>query len=233
MLGSKIKLKTGAGIGSGVSAGSLKTASAISATLQTVTDTAGNNSALAISSAAVNIGSGTITNNGTLTVKGAGANIVSFRNAANAEVASIANPGHLQTTADITTSSATAQFKINDTKLGRGGADGVFQMMNNAENDFTRLIFGANSATGVSIRKSGTGIVFSLGNASANASVLAKDYTSDNLSAGTLTTARPMRFGDRATITEAGFIALGLNRQIAIEHNGVIYYIPVSTTLIP
>ncbi len=57
--------------------------------------------------------------------------------------------------------------------------------------------------------------------------------TSGNLSGGTLTTARPFKVGDRASITEAGLTALGLTRQIAIEHNGVIYYVPVSQALIP
>ena len=189
----------------------------VSASIQVLQDPSGNSLPIGVSTTSVNIGTGTITNNGILTVKGSGANVASFRNSANAEIASIANAGHIQGTADITTSSNTGQLKISDTKLGRGGADGIFQMMNFAENDFTRLIFGLNSASGVSIRKSGTGIVFSLGNASANCSVTAKDYTSDNLSGGTLATAQPFKVGNRGSITEAGLNALGLTIQIAIE----------------
>lgn len=205
----------------------------VSASLQTLQDPGNNSLPIAVSTSAVTFGTGTITSNGVVTIKGAGANVVSFRNVSNVEIASIVNAGHIQGTADVLTSSATGQFKINDTKLGRGGADGIFQMMNNAENDFTRLIFGANSATGVSIRKSGTGIIFSLGNASANASVAAKDYTSDNLSAGTLNTARPIKFGDRGAVTEASYVAMGLNTQIAVELNGTVYYIPAASAIIP
>jgi hypothetical protein len=223
MLGSKIKLKTGAGIGSGVSAGSLKTASAISATLQTVTDTAGNNSALAISSAAVNIGSGTITNNGTLTIKGSGGNSLSVRNSSNVETNSISSNG---------------LFFSNGIAWNSGGrvlpnGDGIIIFYNSGANNFNRIQLGGQTAAEPAISKNGAGISITDATGTARASLLAKDYTSDNLSSGTLTTARPIKFGDRATITEAGFIALGLNRQIAIEHNGVIYYIPVSTTLIP
>lgn len=205
----------------------------VSASLQTLQDPGNNSLPIAVSNSAVTFGTGTITSNGVVTIKGAGSNVISFRNSSNVEIASILNAGHIQGTADVLTSSATGQFKINDTKLGRGGADGIFQMMNNAENDFTRLIFGANSTSGVSIRKSGTTIVFSLGNASANISITAKDYTSDNLSTGILNTARPFKVGDRGSITEASFVAMGLNTQIAVELNGTVYYIPAASSIIP
>jgi hypothetical protein len=246
MLGSKIKLKTGAAIGAG-SAGSLKTASAISATLQTVTDTAGNNSALQLSSAAVGfapggssvgsinasgfiIGAGTITQDATVTFKSLGGNIASFRNTSNVRVGYIENNG-LAVFASIVSQSG---FSIgNGVNNIFSISDGVIRLTDTATTNFTRLIFGSNDTNGVSLVKNTTTIRAMLGNGSALTAFEASQFTSSNLSAGTLTTARPMRFGDRATITEAGFIALGLNRQIAIEHNGVIYYIPVSTTLIP
>lgn len=54
--------------------------------------------------------------------------------------------------------------------------------------------------------------------------------TSGNLSSGALTTAAAFRVGSRAAITEAGLTALGLTVQIAIEHNGTVYYVPVSAS---
>lgn len=234
MLGSKIKLKTGSAIGS-VSAGSLKTASAISATLQTVTDTAGNNSALQLSSAAVNIGSGTITNNGTLTIKGTGGNIASFRTSSNVERIAIESDGTVRCSGNINGSIIYGTILATGSGLSfiRSSTAGIIEVLDNTLINFNRINFGGSSVSEPAIKKNGSGISIRTATDSANASLTAKDYTSDNLSAGTLITARPVRFGDRATITEAGFIALGLNRQIAIEHNGVVYYIPVSTTLIP
>lgn len=246
MLGSKIKLKTGAAIGAG-SAGSLKTASAISATLQTVTDNAGNNSALQLANNAIGfspsgtsigfinasglvIGGVVVTQNGAITIKGLGGNILNLRNSVNVQVANIDNNGGL-TAASLTS--------VGNIGLGSGTnnfinvSDGVMRLTNAAVNNYTRLILGTNDTSGVSIAKSGTNMRFSLGNDSALTSIFSKDYTSDNLTAGTLTTARPVRFGDRASITEAGFVALNLTRQIAIEHNGIVYYIPASLALIP
>jgi hypothetical protein len=56
------------------------------------------------------------------------------------------------------------------------------------------------------------------------------DFLSANLTAGSLTTARVFRVGDKGTITTLN--DLGLNAQIAVEHNGNVYYIPCSTSLI-
>jgi hypothetical protein len=228
MLGSKIKLKTGSAIGP-VSAGSLKTASAISASLQTVTDTAGNNSALQLSSAAVNIGSGTITNNGTLTIKGAGSNILSLRNSSNVEIATLSNSGIFTCNTSITTNEIYLQggFQAIYNNTGR------ILLSNSSFNNFDILQFGATDATKPALFVNGANLECKLANKSALTAFSASQFTSSNLSAGTLTTARPVKFGDRATITEAGFIALGLSRQIAIEHNGVVYYIPCSLTVIP
>ena len=71
---------------------------------------------------------------------------------------------HVNAGGDIVTSSATAQLKINDTKLGRGGADGVFVMMNNAENGFARLCFGGITSAFSAIKSNGTTIDFVLAN---------------------------------------------------------------------
>jgi hypothetical protein len=71
---------------------------------------------------------------------------------------------HVNAGGDIVTSSATAQLKINDTKLGRGGADGVFVMMNNAENGFGRLCFGGITSAYSAIKSNGTNIDFVLAN---------------------------------------------------------------------
>lgn len=59
----------------------------------------------------------------------------------------------------------------------------------------------------------------------------ADNFLSANLSAGTIPTARRMRFGDKAAITDAALVALGYDTQIAVEHNATVYYIPCSTTL--
>lgn len=251
MLGSKIKLKTGSGSGS-TSAGSLKTASAISATLQTVTDNAGNNSALQLSSAAIGfapagssvgsinasgliIGSGTITQNGALTVKGLGGNIASFRNSSNVERVAIESDGTIRCVGNINAAILYGTLIAPGAGLSfiRCNTPGIIELVDSTLLNFDRLNFGGSSVNEPAIKKNGSGISVRTATDSALASFSSKDYTSGNLSSGTLTTARPIKFGDRATITEAGFIALGLNRQIAIEHNSVIYYIPVSTTLIP
>ena len=71
---------------------------------------------------------------------------------------------HVNSSGDITTSSSTGQLKINDTKLGRGGADGIFVMMNNAENGFGRLCFGGTTSAYSAIKSNGTTIDFVLAN---------------------------------------------------------------------
>lgn len=295
MEGNKISLRSGSQFGA-LSAGNLKTASAISGTLQTVTDQAGNNSALAISSAFIratgsgvssggglvlgslasgygaiwssaiatpsitnygltlssgetnlnttgsidfkisnvsnaqidssgfSIGSGTLTKNGALTIKGAGSNILSLRNSANVEVAYLTN---------------TSFFAAQIIGVGLGNinilapANGVLNLTNASGTSFDRMTLGGTTVNEPAIKKNGSGISIRTGTDSALASFSSSDYTSGNLSSGTLATARPVKFGDRGTITEAGFVALGLDRQIAIEHNSVIYYIPVSQTIIP
>ena len=63
-----------------------------------------------------------------------------------------------------------------------------------------------------------------------NGRVKGSDLLSNDLTSGSLTTAKPIKFGDKATITDAGLTALGLDAQIAIEHNGQVYYVPVSTS---
>jgi hypothetical protein len=56
------------------------------------------------------------------------------------------------------------------------------------------------------------------------------DFLSANLTAGSLTTARVFRVGDKGTVTTEN--DLGLDAQIAVEHNGQVYYIPCSTVLL-
>lgn len=58
---------------------------------------------------------------------------------------------HINTSGDFVATSTTAQFKINDTKLARGGADGVFRMSNNAETGFTALLFAIGLSTSIGI----------------------------------------------------------------------------------
>lgn len=84
--------------------------------------------------------------------------------------ASISNLGslnlavHCNIGGDFTTSNSGGQIKINDTKLGRGGADGIFVMMNNAENGFNRLCFGPATSSFSAIKSNGTTIDFVLAN---------------------------------------------------------------------
>lgn len=54
-------------------------------------------------------------------------------------------------------------------------------------------------------------------------------HTSD-LTGGGLTTARPFKIGAMADVTVAGLTDLGLDKQIAFQHDGSVVYIPASTT---
>lgn len=203
----------------------------ISATPQVITDSAGNNTGLLLSSSAVLVGSGTITQNGALTVKGAGGNIVSLRDAANVEVANITNGGAVV--------AASATFNSNGFIImaGRATIDspgaGILRLSNIAGTDLSRLVLGSNDNSGISLVKSSTEMRAMLGNAGAYAAFRSLTIQTEDMTTGTLTTARPVRFGDRATITEAAYLSMNLTRQIAIEHNGVAYYIPASLTQIP
>lgn len=84
--------------------------------------------------------------------------------------ASISNLGslnlavHCNIGGDFTTTNTGGQIKISDTKLGRGGADGIFVMMNNAENGFGRLCFGGITSAYSAIKSNGTNIDFVLAN---------------------------------------------------------------------
>jgi hypothetical protein len=100
------------------------------------------------------------------------------------------------------------------------------------------VIGGAFSHNGAVSVKGLGGNVLSLRNSSdvekgyfSNAGQMhADNFLSANLGAGSLSGARKMKFGDKAAITDAALTALGLDSQIAIEHNNTVYYIPVSTT---
>lgn len=112
--------------------------------------------------------------------------------------ATISNTGvltinsHLNSSGDIVTSSTTGQFKISDTKLGRGGADGVFVMLNNAENGFGRLCFGGTTNAFSAIKSSGTTVDFRLADDTGYSSIraaLIQAFSTVRLAASTTTTA--------------------------------------------
>jgi hypothetical protein len=69
---------------------------------------------------------------------------------------------HITTAGDFVTTNTGGQFKISDTKLGRGGADGTFVMLNNAENGFNRLMLGGTTSSFPAIKRNGAAIDFRL-----------------------------------------------------------------------
>ena len=181
------------------------------------------------------VGSGTVTQNGALTVKGAGSNILSLRNSSNVEKVSINN-------------NAVTSWVNNDTvTLFPGGGGNIPYIGTESANSFGIITSNAYqlfiNTAGV-LQFKGQTIDFAalvqtntpptLSAKDATATNLspfsAEDFTSANLSAGTLNTARPMQFGDKGTVTTGN--DLGLDAQIAVEHNGNVYYIPCSTVLL-
>jgi len=183
-------------------------------------------------------GSGTHTQNGYLSVKGNGGNIASFRDSTNVEKLAVSNAGVLTTISVITTgdiiAGASAYIGFTGKSIFSSPSDGIFTLNNNAASSFTRLNFGGLTTNFPAIASTNTPAALAAKDAT-GANLIpfsAEDFTSGNLSSGTLTTARPMQFGDKGTITDAGLVALGLAAQIAVEHNGNVYYIPCSTSLI-
>lgn len=65
--------------------------------------------------------------------------------------------------ADLHVNTPSADIKWSGRALIRTPADGVFQTTNNAANGFTRMVFGTNDTSGISIVKSGTETHFRLG----------------------------------------------------------------------
>jgi hypothetical protein len=178
----------------------------------------------------------TVTSNGALTVKGLGGNIASFRDSSNVQQASISNAGLLTIGTLIASGnaefSASGYFGFSNRCLFRSGSDGVLLATNYSSNGFTRLQFGSTTTDFPAIAATNTPPALAAKDAT-GANLIpfsAEDFTSANLSAGTLNTARPMQFGDKGTVTTGN--DLGLDAQIAVEHNGQVYYIPCSTVLL-
>jgi hypothetical protein len=182
------------------------------------------------------VGSGTITQNGVLTVKGAGGNIASFRDSTNVQQASISNAGLLTIGTLIASGnaefSASGYFGFSNRCLFRSGSDGVLLATNYSSNGFDRLQFGSTTTDFPAIVATNTTPSLAAKDATGTNLIpfSAEDFTSKDLSTGTLTTARPMQFGDKDTVTTGN--DLGLDAQIAVEHNGNVYYIPCSTVLL-
>jgi len=227
----------GGGGGGSVNTGVLQIAGGVplDSTLRFVEDQNGTDSAMQLSTDSVTFGIGTITANGVLTVKGAGGNIQSWRNSSNVEKVSINNNG-------------ITQWINNDTiTLFPGGGGNIPYIGTESNNSFGII---TNNAYQLFINTSGalqfkgqTSDFAALFQTNTPATLSAKDatganlipfsaedFTSADLSIGTLTTARPMKFGDKATVTTGN--DLNLDAQIAIEHNGQVYYIPCSTVLL-
>jgi len=199
----------------------------VSASLQTLQDPGNNSLPIAVSNSAVTFGTGTITSNGVVTIKGDGSNILVLRSSANAQVASFDAAGSL--TAASIVSNGNFAIGSGTTNIIAAG-DGIARFTNAAVNNYTRVIFGTNDASGIAIEKSGTNMRCVVGSGGTLTPFFASQFTSSNLSAGALTTASSFKVGSRAAITEAGLTALGLTVQIAIEHNGTVYYVPVSAS---
>jgi hypothetical protein len=187
---------------------------------------------LDVNSNGTTIGGGTA--NGALTVKGAGSNIASFRDSANVEVAFITNSGQV-TTPDARISYLQLNggtFYINSRGYINFPADGITLFSNDGLNGYTRQQFGGSTTSFPAFSFTNTPATIAAKDAT-GANLIpfsAEDFTSGNLSSGTLITARPMQFGDKGTVTIVN--DLGLDAQIAVEHNGNVYYIPCSTSLI-
>jgi hypothetical protein len=200
---------------------------ALDSTLRFVEDQNGTDSAMQLSTTGVNFGTGTLTANGVLTVKGAGGNIASFRDSSNVEMASITNAGLLTLADGINCgNTASAPDVLCSNFYPRGG------VVNFCIINFNQLSFNARTVNDPSLVATNTPPTLSAKDAT-NTNLIpfsAEDFTSANLSAGTLTTARPVQFGDKGTVATGN--DLGLDAQIAVEHNGNIYYIPCSTSLI-
>jgi hypothetical protein len=224
----------GGGGGGTVNTGVLQIAGgvALDSTLRFVEDQNGTDSVMQLSTTGVTFGTGTFTPNGVLTVKGGGANIVSFKSSTDVEVARIDNAG---TFVSATILAGTGGYLSNTTGSRLNStADGNWLMQNLAQTNFTALLLGGTTSSFPAIESSNTPATLAAKDATGTNLIpfSAEDFTSGNLSTGTLITARPMQFGDKGTITDAGLVALGLAAQIAVEHNGNVYYIPCSTSLI-
>jgi len=166
----------------------------------------------------------------TLTVKGNGSNLVSLRNSADVQVLTIDNTGSLVAP---TILAGTGGYLSNATGSRLSStADGNWLMQNLAQTNFTALLLGGTTTSYPAIASTNTPAALAAKDAT-GANLIpfsAQDFTSGNLSSGTLITARPMKFGDKSTVSTGN--DLGLDAQIAVEHNGAVYYIPCSTSLI-
>jgi hypothetical protein len=226
------------GGGGSVNTGVLQIAGgvALDSTLRFVEDQNGTDSVMQLSTDSVTFGTGTLTPNGVLTVKGAGSNIASFRDSSNVEQSYITNAGSIITQAEVRAdyyqANGSVGFYFNSKGNFTSPSDGVFTFFNLANNGFDRLQMGGTTSSYPAIAATNTPAALAAKDATGTNLIpfSAEDFTSANLSAGTLTTARPMQFGDKGTVTTGN--DLGLDAQIAVEHNGAVYYIPCSTSLI-
>jgi hypothetical protein len=196
-------------------------------------------------------GGGTHTSNGFVSIKGAGANIVSLRNSSNVEQCTFDNNGNLFYNADYKSvgkdGNNSIRYASGEIRVGVGGSGNIIMYdsgnaramltmeasgFNYFGTAFSRLAFGGTTTDFPAIAATNTPATLSAKDAT-NTNLIpfsAEDFTSANLSAGTLNTARPMQFGDKGTVTTGN--DLGLDAQIAVEHNGNVYYIPCSTVLL-
>jgi hypothetical protein len=185
------------------------------------------------------IGTGTVTQNGFLTVKGSGGNIASFRNSSNVEKISFSNGGQITAAEGYLVNTSNGSFfadsggafgnvgysyfdsnVLGEMQLLPWSGSNIRLQFGGTTTDFPAIVATNTPATLAAKDATGTNLIpFS-----------AEDFTSANLSAGTLNTARPMQFGDKGTVTTGN--DLGLDAQIAVEHNGNVYYIPCSTVLL-
>jgi len=179
------------------------------------------------------------TRNGRATIQGSGGNIISLRDNSNVEVTTIDNSGN------ISLFQGNANFKgITQvgSKIQHNYQDGQGIFFSNSSSGYKTLILGGVSADicsfgGVTtsfpaLKAANTPATISATDATGSGLIpfIAENFKGKDLTSGSLTTARAFRFGDKATITDALLTALGLTTQLAIEHNGQVYYIPVSTT---
>lgn len=113
--------------------------------------------------------------NRTETAVGSGAQYLADFQVGGVSQFNVTNAGVLTTTGSHVAGS-TGSFSWNSRSAVSSPADGILLVSNNASNGFTRLILGTNDASGVAIEKSGTTVLFRLGNSSNYTDVLASSF---------------------------------------------------------
>ncbi|MCF8428388.1 MAG: hypothetical protein K9I36_16755 [Bacteroidia bacterium] len=179
-----------------------------------------------VNSSGWSLGSGSITQNGLLTVKGGGANIQSWRDSSNVERFYIDAGGALRGGSAVLSTTYITNLNLGPGNGVRSSGDGKLNLLNSTFNGFSSLTLGLETALFPMLKLNGAGLEVKLGDNTDYTTLTAKSYLSANLSSGALTTARPFKVGDKATITDGSLTAIGLDTQFCFELDGTLIYVP-------